>query len=115
MQGSEMMTGKLDEISSAIGALQANMTNIARSIDRDRDVGDRRHVENSGRLDKIERKLDPLDETVRAIKPIVDQYQISHWKIAGAAAVILPFIGFVGWLLWTIGRLIIDTFLARPH
>lgn len=107
MQGSSM-TGKLDEISSAIGALQEGMKNIARSIDRDRDVGDRRHDENSGRLDKIERKLDPLEKTVKALEPIVVQIQTSKMKLTGAIALGSTILIAIGWIIVHAGSLAIE-------
>jgi hypothetical protein len=94
------MTSKLDEISLAIGRLQAQIENVSVDITHIGKVSDKRHEENTSRFDKIEKTMDPLARTVAVMKPIVDSYQITRWKMAGAFAV-------VSMIIWAIGSLIL--------
>jgi hypothetical protein len=41
----------------------------------------------------------PLAETVKIMKPIVDSYQITKWKIVGAISLASVLLAVLGWML----------------
>jgi hypothetical protein len=103
------MTGKLDEISQAIGGLQATTDGLAKQLDV-HCVDDRhRHEDNLQTLREINeqirevnesvRALQPLAETVALMKPIVDGYEISRWKLTGALGLGVAILTVIGWLI----------------
>lgn len=103
------MTGKLDEISTAIGELRSDVRSMSRSMDRDRETADERHRENtdnleqvSVRVESLEDTVKPLAKTVSAMEPIVQGILIKGWMRAGAIGVLGTIAGIAGWLAWQI-------------
>jgi hypothetical protein len=101
------MAGKLDEISRVIGQQEANVAALTKTFDQHCTDDDRRHEENlttlraiSSELKTLNEAVTPLARTVAVMKPIVDSYQITRWKMAGAFAV-------VSMIMWAIGSLIL--------
>jgi hypothetical protein len=90
---------KLDEISRVIGNIESSVVSIKADIGENRKVADRRHRENCTRLDALEDMVKPLAETVRVMKPIVDSYMISRWKLAGMLTVATVILSLIGWLI----------------
>jgi len=95
----------MDEISRIIGQMEASMQSLARSLDRDRETDDQRHLENTERLgqiaarcEQIERTIEPLKTTVQTMQPIVDSLMIARWKIAGALMLGSVLVGLTGWV-----------------
>ena len=116
------MAGALDQISQAIGSLQATSERLTELFDRHCDDDDRRHNENVERLDEICRQnaelkaaLKALTEAVSAMQPIVAGYAISRWKAAGAMSLAVALLSVLGLLLekmlgaagaWLLDRLV---------
>jgi|SRR5580765_4235138 len=84
-----LVVGKLDEISRAIGSLEASTTDLRVSFDKHCLDDDRRHGENISALHTLSDRLGKLTETIQA----------SRFKLVGAAFVVTMLIGFVGWLI----------------
>lgn len=106
MRESPLVTGKLDEISEKIGAQGAQLVGLNKSFDRHCDDDDRRHEENIAQLRSIAKELatiaeavKPVIATVAAMKPIVDGYQVSRWKLAGAISLAGFILAGIGWVL----------------
>lgn len=92
------MTGKLDEISQAIGALQATAGGLKSTFEQHCRDDDRRHNENitearsqreelrglSEKLGDLNETLTPIAQWVKDTKPEIEQMRISRWKTAGA-------------------------------
>lgn len=89
------MTGQIDHLSEAIGNLRADVRNLMRSLDMDRNTANERHEDNTSRLQSIEKVLGPLETTVAELKPIVQRYEVTRWKVIGAVTAL----GGIGYLL----------------
>lgn len=99
------MTRALDEISRAIGRLEANAESIKHSLDRDRDVAEERHKENTLNLEriglrvlKLETTVAPVADTVASWKPVIDGVLQSKWKRTGAIGVVAA-VGYIVYLV----------------
>lgn len=100
------MTVKLDEISRAIGALEASTKGLQGSFDKHCLDDDRRHNENiavqreaNESIRKLTEVVTPLALAVDAMRPAVANYQASRFKLIGAAGVVMLLLGFVVWAL----------------
>lgn len=100
---------KLDEISRVIGAQEANLGNLTRTFEQHCNDDDLRHRENIAAMDGIAhqvRKLNdtllPVVQSVAIMRPIVDSYQASKWKAAGALSLASTMLVGVGWLVTSI-------------
>lgn len=106
------MATKLDEISRVIGNIESSVASIKADIGDNRTVADRRHKENRDRLDALEDMVKPLAETVRVMKPIVDSYMVSRWKLAGMLTLATVLLSLAGWLISLFAGKIIGIVLA---
>lgn len=105
--------GKLDEISQSIGALQATTGGLQHTFNQHLEDDDRRHSENISEIRRIadamqrsadlqqqsNAKLNALIDRVNIMSPIVDGYQISRWKMAGAVGLASIILAGFGWIL----------------
>jgi hypothetical protein len=106
--------GDLHEISRVIGNMEAELRGLNRHAEEDRRVAYSRHKENSmklekieGRVGSIETQIGPLTTAVDAMKPIVDGYVATRWKIIGGLAVLASILSLIGWAIATAaGKLI---------
>lgn len=89
------MSGNIDEMSHAIGGLRSDVKTLFRKVEDSQREADKRHRENTERLDGIERTLAPLAKTVESMQPIVEGYQVTRWKAIGGLSVLV----FLGWLV----------------
>lgn len=104
------MAGRgMDEFSRVVGRLENAVSNLVKGQDEDRDLANKRHSENSNKLESINKRCGALEETVRplastvqAMKPIVDSVIVTKWKLAGALSLAGVFIWGVGWALWVV-------------
>ena len=91
------MAGKLDDISLQIGGLLAKVENLGAQIAGNRADGDRRHQENTDKLNRLDEVLKPVAAAVAKMEPIVDDYKSNRNKAAGlliALAAIASTLGF---------------------
>jgi hypothetical protein len=100
------MTGKLDEISRVIGGMEQKVGGLKESFDQHCLDDDRRHTENTHSLRGIEQAVSELTQTIKplakavaAMQPVVEGYQITRWKIAGALGLAAVLVGSFGWLV----------------
>ena len=77
------MAGKLDDISVSIGSLLAKVENLGVSIAANRCEADRRHQENTDRLNRIDEVLKPVATAVAKMEPIVEDYRTNRNKALG--------------------------------
>lgn len=119
------MGGEVDEISRIIGQQEATLAGLKESFDRHCDDDDRRHLENLGELKCMNMQLAENNATLKSLceafaimKPVVDGYQITRWKIVGAlslASIILAGLGYGIWQLVTkFAGVIISAILSKP-
>ena len=102
------MSGRLDEISVKIGEQGAGIRTLADTFKQHCIDDDRRHEENKAELRRLTEQLTKLNEClaplvgrVAAMGVIVDGYQISRWKRAGALGFAWALLVGVGWLIAT--------------
>lgn len=103
------MPGKLDEISRVIGQQEANLAGLNRTFDQHCADDDRRHQENidalrsiNGHVAKLNETLAPLVKSVAFMRPIVEGYQVSRWKAAGALSLASAILVGLGWVVTSI-------------
>jgi len=109
------MSGKLDEISEAIGRLRASVADIQRRIEESRQLQERRHADNSAVLRDLAQKLDEHAVAVETIRPTVAALALSRsrlatWASIGFAAVIL-----LGWVVEAIVKRLLTVALSHFH
>lgn len=69
------------------------------SIDARLDAGSRRHDDFNERMERIEKKIEPLPaiaETVKEMKPIVADYKLSRSMMAGIMLALTTIAGGLG-------------------
>lgn len=103
------MTGKLDEISQAIGGLQATTDGLGRQIEVHCDDDRHRHEDNLQSLREITEQirdvnasvqaLQPLTQTVALMQPIVSKYEQSRLKLTGALGLVVLILTAIGWVV----------------
>lgn len=103
---------KLDEISRIIGNIESSVASIKEDIADNRKVADRRHTENRDRLDILDDMVKPLAETVRRMKPIVDSYMVSRWKLAGMLTLATVLLSLAGWVISVFAGKIVGLVIA---
>src|ERR1700722_2686237 len=77
------MTGKLDEISQAIGGLQATTDGLAKQLDVHCDDDRRRHEDNLQSLREITEQIRDVNESVRALQPLAETVALMKPIVAG--------------------------------
>lgn len=114
------MTGKLDEISAAIGEMRADVrgarkdvTDLKGDVTENRRIADRRHEENKDKFDEINETLIPLAKTVANMKPIVDNYQVTRAQTAAVIATLTGLAAGVWWLISHFGAKAIELLFKK--
>ncbi len=110
----QFASGKLDEISRAIGAIETSVRELQRRADEDRTIGDRLHADNQRTIEtstkenreavaastkavqEIKEIVLPLSKVVETMRPTVEAFAISRSKLAAWASVGFVFISFLG-------------------
>ncbi len=103
------MSGKLDEISEAIGRLRASVADIQRRMEENRELQERRHTDYSAFLRDLAEKLDRHAASVEMIRPTVAALELSRSKLATWASIGFAAVVVFGWLVeagvkWAVGR-----------
>jgi hypothetical protein len=89
------MTGKLDEISEAIGGLRSKFDALDKNIIANRHIADERHQENTTRLGEIEKTLAALAADRRiAIVGISIATGAFMWVLSHIAPALLERLGW---------------------
>lgn len=105
------MPGKLDEISRAIGSLEASVLELQRRIDENRELQAHRHADNSAALRALAAKLDQHAASVEMIRPTVAALELSRSKLATWASIGFAVAVLAGWVIeaaikWAVGRIL---------
>ena len=93
------MAGKLDEISRAIGTLEASVRELKRRMDENLKLQTRRHADNSAALRELAEKLDQHAAAVAMITPTVAALELSRSKLATWASIGLAAVMVLGWVV----------------
>ncbi|MGA8613935.1 MAG: hypothetical protein WB760_20125 [Xanthobacteraceae bacterium] len=93
------MSGKLDEISEAIGRLRASVADIQRRMEENRKLQERRHADNNAVLRDLAEKLDRHAASVEMIRPTVAALELSRSKLATWASIGFAAVVVFGWLV----------------
>jgi hypothetical protein len=108
------MSGKLDEISEAIGRLRASVSDIQKRMAENRKLQDRRHADNSAALRDLGQKLDKHAAAVEVIRPTVAALALSRSRLATWASIGLAAVVVMGWVVeagikWAVSYLLPHT------
>lgn len=79
------MTGKLDEISESIGGVKADIRNLARSIDDDRETNNEFRDAMRKVIESLSSSVRTLTSEVAEIKPEFMDYKMKKAEARGAA------------------------------
>jgi predicted RNase H-like nuclease (RuvC/YqgF family) len=93
------MSGKLDEISRAIGAIQTSVRELRRRADEDREIRNRWHEENSAAIEALTQKLDHHATAVDSLRPAVAALELSRSKLATWASIGFAGVVVFGWIV----------------
>lgn len=90
------MSGKLDEISRAIGSLETSVFALQRRMD-----------DNSATLQRLAEKLDRHAAAVEAIRPSIAALELSRSRLTATASIGIAAIMVFGWIVeagikWTV-------------
>jgi hypothetical protein len=104
-----MMPGKLDQISHAIGTLEAAIQELQRRADEDRAIRDDWHAESRAAIAALTRKLDRHAAAVDLLRPAVAALELSRSKLATLASIGFAGVVVFGWIVeaavkWAIER-----------
>lgn len=86
------MVGQLDQISRAMGSIEAKVDNIERRAEEDRALGDTRHAENKQAISTLTAKLDKHAVAV-ALQPGL---WMSKRRMTGLASIGIAALGGAG-------------------
>jgi hypothetical protein len=113
------MTGKLDDISFALGELKAQGVAFLRAQEENRRIAETRHAENTEKLRSIdtrvgqcETSMSTMNSIVQTMKPVVDSLTMTRAKFGGAVALGTAFFVFVGWLVSLFAKGIVSWVLS---
>lgn len=101
------MPGQLDEISFKIGELSAQLRSLDLDITQDRAVMAQHMAALDVRFAKVDKTLDmvePLAETLKEMKPHVEDYKTMRAKLAVIAAIVGGAIALLWQALVTYGH-----------
>jgi hypothetical protein len=107
------MPGKLDEISRAIGCLETSVRELQRRMDENRELGARRHADNTASLRALAEKLDQHAAAVEMIRPTVAALELSRSKFAMWASIGLGVVALLGWIVEGAVKWAISAILAH--
>jgi hypothetical protein len=93
------MTGKLDEISRIIGAIETTCRELQRRTDEDRDIRDRWHAESRAAIAALTQKLDQHAAAVETMRPAVAALELSRSKLAAWASIGFAGVVVFGWIV----------------
>jgi len=109
------MSGKLDEISEAIGRLRASVADIQRRIEEGRKLQERRHADSNAVLRDLAQKLDKHAAAIETIRPTVAALALSRSRLATFASIGLVAMIVVGWLVQSGIKWLVSTALSHLH
>jgi hypothetical protein len=109
------MSGKLDEISEAIGRLRASVADIQRRMEENRKLQERRHADNSAALRDLGEKLDKQAAAVDVIRPTVAALALSRSRLATWASIGLAAVVVLGWVVEAGVKWAVSSTLSRFH
>ena len=93
------MSGKLDEISRAIGAIETSVGELRRRAEEDRETRDRWFAESRAAIAALTRKLDQHAIAVEMLRPAVAALELSRSKLAAWASIGFAGVVVFGWIV----------------
>jgi len=93
------MSGKLDEISRAIGAIETSVRELRRRADEDREMRDRWHAESRAAIAALTQKLDQHAVAVEMLRPAVAALELSRSRLAAWASIGFAGVVILGWIV----------------
>lgn len=109
LQGQVDAANSRTQIAGAVAKQEANLENLGNNFDKHCADDEKRHAENLATLREIRDNLatlasivTPLASAVGTMKPIVDGYQVTKMKFAGALLVGGFLVTAIGWIVSSI-------------
>lgn len=93
------MSGKLDEISRVIGAIETSVRELRRRADEDRETRDRWYAESRAAIAGLTEKLDQHATAVEMLRPAVAALELSRSKLAAWASIGFAGVVVFGWIM----------------
>jgi post-segregation antitoxin (ccd killing protein) len=109
------MTGRLDEISRAIGAIETSVAELQLRADEDREIRDRWHAENRAAIAALTRKLDQHAAAVEMMRPSVAALEVSRSKLAAWASIGFAGVVVLGWIVEATVKWAVEQAWASLH
>jgi post-segregation antitoxin (ccd killing protein) len=109
------MTGRLDEISRAIGAIETSVAELQLRADEDREIRDRWHAENREAIAALARKLDQHAAAVEMMRPSVAALEVSRSKLAAWASIGFAGVVVLGWIVEATVKWAVEQAWASLH
>jgi len=98
------MPGKLDQISHAIGTIEAAIRELQRRADEDRETRDRWFAESRAAIAALTHKLDQHAAAVEMLRPAVAGLQLSRSKLTAFASIGVAGVIVFGWIVEAVLR-----------
>jgi outer membrane murein-binding lipoprotein Lpp len=104
------MPGKLDQISHAIGMIEAAIRELQRRADEDREARDRWFAESRAAIAGLTQKIDQHAAAVEVLRPAVAALELSRSKLAAWASIGFAGVVVFGWIVeaavkWALARI----------
>ena len=93
------MPGKLDQISHAIGTIEAAIHELQRRADEDRETRDHWFAESRAAIAALTQKLDQHAAAVEMLRPAVAALELSRSKLTAWASIGLAGVVVFGWIV----------------
>ena len=93
------MSGRVDEISRAIGAIETAIHELRRRADEDRETRERWFAESRAAIAALTQKLDRHAAAVDMLRPAVAALELSRSKLATFASIGFAGVVVLGWIV----------------
>ena len=91
--------GKLDQISRAIGSLEASVRELQRRMDENRTLQAKQHDDNAAAMRALAAKLDAHAAAMEIMRPAVAALELSRVKLATWASIGFAVVVVAGWVV----------------
>ena len=96
----------IDDISRAIGAIQSDISTVAKNQKEERDNAAQYRQEMRETVNEINRKVDSQEQTMKEVAPLVKKHEQWHQRRIGARqlltlqwGLIIALVGMISWIV----------------
>lgn len=113
--GVYIMAGELDEFSAAIGALQAEIKSLSRTVHYNQETSTTEHRKVHDIVVATSEAVRNLAKTVSEMKPLTDDYREKRAEARGAAHLIKFLYVTMGGIIGAAAARMMEFFSVKPH